>query len=152
MRPGVSDELAGGLAFVAAEIVGDHDVAGGEGRHKALADPGGEAVTVDRSVEDERGYDTVVAEASEKGQSLPAPVRNMCDQSTAPRGPAAGPGHVGLHPPSAGQLIPRINRFSRLDIQKYQSLGVKPMLVQLPPGAEPRHLRAQLFAGHQRFS
>ena len=151
MRARVSDELAGRLTFVAAEIVGNHDVSRCQDRGEALADPGGESVSIDRPVQHEGGYDAVVAQPGEEGQSLPVPVRNMCDQATAPRGPAAGPGHVGLHPSSAGQLIPRINCFSRLDIYENQSLGVKPRLVRLPPGPEPRHLRAKLFAGHQRF-
>ena len=136
MRARVSDELAGRLTFVAAEIVGNHDVARCQDRGEALADPGGESVSIDRPVQHEGGYDAVVAQPGEEGQSLPVPVRNMCDQATAPRGPAAGPGHVGLHP-----------RF----IYENQSLGVKPMLVRLPPGPEPRHLRAKLFSGHQRF-
>jgi hypothetical protein len=48
-------------------------------------------------------------------------------------------------------LIPRINCFSRLDIQEYQPLGVKPMPVFLPALPEARHFRAQRRAGHQSF-
>ena len=136
MRPGISDELAGRLAFVTAQIVGNHDVAGGEGRHQALADPSREAVTVDRPVKDERGYDAVVAQSGEEGQGLPVAVRNMGREPLAPRSPAASAGHVGLDPSL---------------IYKNQSLGIKSVLVRLPPDPEPRHLRAKPLAGHQRF-
>ena len=163
MRPGLSNALAGRLTFVAAEVVGNHDVAGCEGRHQALADPGGEAVTVDRPVENEWRHDAVVTQSGEEGQASafrsdqwrscldPVAMREVCCAPPAPRGPTASPCHVGLDPPSAGQLIPRINCFPRLDIQEYQALGVKAMLMRAPPGPEPRHLRAKLLAGHQRF-
>ena len=66
MCPGLSDELAGRLALVAAEVVGNHDVAGSESWHKALADPGGEAVTVDWPVQNEGGDDAVVTQPGEE--------------------------------------------------------------------------------------
>lgn len=136
MRARVSDELAGRLTFVAAEIVGNHDVARCQDRGEALADPGGESVSIDRPVQHEGGYDAVVAQPGEEGQCLPVAVGNMCGEPHASPGPTAGPGHIGLDPSL---------------IYENQSLGVKPMLVRLPPGPEPRHLRAKLFAGHQRF-
>jgi len=116
---------------VAGEVVGNHDVAGCQCRHKALADPGGEAVAVDRPVENEAGDDAVVAQPCEEGQGLPVAVRDVCCEPLAPRSPTAGPGHVGLDP-----------RF----IQEYQALRVKAMLMRFPPGPEPRHLRTQLLA------
>ena len=152
MRARVADELAGGLAFVAAEIVGNHDVTGREGRDEALVDPSGEAVAADWPVEHEGGHDAVMTQPGQERQGLPVTVRDMGRQARAAQAPATGPRHVGLDPPSAGQLIPQINCFSRLDIQKYQTLGIKSMLVLLPALPEPRHLRAQLFAGHHGFS
>ena len=118
MRPGLSNELAGRLTFVAAEVVGNHDVAGCEGRHEALADPGGEGVSIDRPVENEGRDDAVVTQPCEeepapdliRGQRFPMPVRDVCCEPPAPRSPTAGPGHVGLDP-----------RF----VNKDQALGVK---------------------------
>lgn len=136
MRPGISDELAGRLAFVTAQIVGNHDVTGGEGRHQALTDPGCEAVTIDWPVEDERGYDAVVAQSGQKGQGFPVAVRNMGREPLALRSPATSAGHVGLDPGL---------------IYKNQSLGIKPVLMRFPPDPEPRHLRAKLLAGQQGF-
>jgi len=136
MRARVADELAGRLAFVAAEVVGDHDVAGGQGRDQALVHPGGEAVAVDRPVQDEGCDDAVMAQPGQEGQCLPVTVRDMGRKPCATLAPATGPGHVGLDPSF---------------IQKYQTLGIKSMLVLLPALPEPRHLRAQLFAGHHGF-
>ena len=52
MRGRVPDELAGRLTFVAARTVGNHDVVGCQDRGKALADPGGEGVSVVRPVDE----------------------------------------------------------------------------------------------------
>ena len=136
MRARVADELAGGLAFVAAEIVGNHDVTGREGRDEALVDPSGEAVAADWPVEHEGGHDAVMTQPGQERQGLPVTVRDMGRQARAAQAPATGPRHVGLDP---------------CFIQKYQTLGIKSMLVLLPALPEPRHLRAQLFAGHHGF-
>ena len=45
------DQLANGMPFVAAEIVHDHEVAGGEGRHEKLLDIDAEAGAVNRPVD-----------------------------------------------------------------------------------------------------
>ena len=55
-------------------------------------------------------------------------------QSPALRGPSASAGHVGFDPDF---------------VNEDQSLGVKPVLMRLPPRTEPRHFRADLLAGHQ---
>ena len=49
--PCVSDQFPGGQPFVTPKIVSDDNIAGGQCRHEALADPGGEGVTVDRPVQ-----------------------------------------------------------------------------------------------------
>jgi hypothetical protein len=48
---GRTNELAHGFAFVAAEIVHDHDIAGAKRGGEDLLDIGREALTVDRTVE-----------------------------------------------------------------------------------------------------
>ena len=98
MCASVSDQLSGRQAFVATEIVGDDNVAGGECRGEALLDPGGEHLAIDRPIQNEGSDDAIVAQAGQKGQGLPMPVRDVGGQSLALRGPAAGPGHVGLDP------------------------------------------------------
>ena len=142
MRARCADEVSCGLALVAPRVVGDHDVAGREGRDEALRDPGGEAVAVDRPIQHEGCHDAVMAQPSEESEGLPMPMRDMGRKPRAAQAPTSGPRHVGLDPSSAGQLIPRINCFSRLDVQEYQPLGVKPMLVFLPALPEARHFRA----------
>lgn len=134
MRACVADELPGGSAFMAAEVVGDDHVAGGEGRDEALRDPGGEHLAIDRPVQHEGRDNAVVAQPGEEGQGLPVPMRDMRRQPLAPRGPAAGPGHVGLDPGF---------------INEDQASGVEPVLMRPPSRPEPRHLRTQLFTSHQ---
>ena len=133
---GVADQLAGGRAFVAAEVVGDDDVAWGERRGEALADPGGEGVAIDRPVQNEGRDDPVVAQPGQEGECLPVSVRDMGDEPLAAQAPATGPGHVGLDPGF---------------IDKDQSPGIKPGLMHPPACPEPRHLRAHLLGCHQRF-
>ncbi len=59
---GGADGAADGLAFVAAEIVHDDDVAGLERRDEELLDIGAEALAVDRPVEDAGRIDPVAAQ------------------------------------------------------------------------------------------
>jgi hypothetical protein len=98
MRPGIADQLALRRSFVAAEIVGNDDVAGREGRGESLVDPGGEHLAVDRPDQHEGGDDPVMAQAGQEGQGLPVTVRDMRCQTFVLRGPAAGPRPVGLDP------------------------------------------------------
>ena len=49
---GAADQPPHGLAFVAAEIVHDDDVAGAQGRQEELLDIGAKAGAVDRAVDD----------------------------------------------------------------------------------------------------
>lgn len=136
MRPCVADQLTSGQAFVAAKVIGDDDIAGRQCWGEALADPGGEGIPVDRPVQNEGCHDVVVTHSGQECQGFPVPVRDMGCQSLAPRGPAASPGHVGLDPGF---------------IDEDQSLGIKPMLMRPPARPAPRHLRAHLLTGHQRF-
>ena len=130
------DKLARGLAFMASEVVGDDDIAGGQGRQEAILHPGGEGIAVDRAIQDEGGDNPVVAQPGEEGQGFPVPVRHKGREPFAARAPATGSGHVGLDP---------------CLICKYQSFRIKLVLMGAPPGPEPRHFRAHLFAGHQSF-
>ena len=127
MRARCADEVSCGLALVATKVVCDHDVAGREGRDEALRDPGGEAVAVDRPIQNEGCHDAVMAQPSEESEGLPMPMRDMGRKPRAAQAPTSGLRHVGLDPGF---------------VQEYQPLGVKPMLVFLPALPEARHFRA----------
>ena len=86
---GRPDHLPDGGRLVRAEIVHDDDVAGLEHRHELLLDPGAEAVTVDRPIEDARGRQPVPAQRAEKGQRLPVAMRGKAAQAFAFEAPSA---------------------------------------------------------------
>src|SRR4029450_13017081 len=56
-----------------------------------------EQVSVDCTVDDERGGQAVAAQCAHKGCRLPMPMRHSCDQEMAAFCPAIAPCHVGLH-------------------------------------------------------
>ncbi len=131
-----ADQLANHPAFVAAEIVHDHDVAGGQGRHQELLDIGAEAGAVDRPVDNAGCGDPVATQGGQKGQGAPSPVRHLGDQASAAGAAPMSPGHVGLGPGL---------------VDKHQALRVKPVLVLFPPGAAPGDVGPVLLAGVQAF-
>ena len=55
------------LAFVAAEIVEDDDIAFGEGRSQYLLDIEGEEFAVDGAIDDPRGIDAIDPQGCELG-------------------------------------------------------------------------------------
>ena len=69
-----SDDGAGGLAFVAAEVVKDDDIARREGRSENLLDVEEEGFAVDRPVDHPRRINPVVAQRGDEGQGLPMAV------------------------------------------------------------------------------
>ena len=69
---GGADRSADRLAFVAAEIVHDDDVAGGQGGQQALLDIGEKADAVDRPVDDAGRLDAVTAQRCQESQGAPA--------------------------------------------------------------------------------
>lgn len=70
MRAPGADGGAGGLALVAAEVVHDHHVAGGEGGSQDLLDIDEEGLAVDRPVGHEGGVDAVAAQGGDEGQGV----------------------------------------------------------------------------------
>lgn len=62
---------------MASKIVGDHHVAGCEGRGEALLDPGCEHLAVDRAIQHEGCNDAVVTQPGQEGQGFPVPVRDV---------------------------------------------------------------------------
>lgn len=88
----VADGFAGGLAFVAAEIVHDDDVAQSERWDQELLDVGEVLLAVDWTVEEAGGVDPIDAQRGEEDERAPAAVRRLADQllAAAPS-PGAGP-------------------------------------------------------------
>jgi hypothetical protein len=98
----VGSRLANGAsrcpAFVAAEIVEDHDIPFGEGRSQYLLDVESEEFAVDGAIDDPRGIDAIDPQGCDEGERLPVTVRNPRCQALSPRSPAAQRCHVGLDP------------------------------------------------------
>lgn len=130
--PDLTDGLPGFLSLVASQIVEDDDVALCQRWDERLLEPGG----IDRAVQNQRRHDAVVPQPSQEGQRLPMAVGNLGQIGLATRTPAAGPGHVGLHPGL---------------IDEDQALWINPVLMSLPACPEPGQLRPILLLGHQRF-
>jgi len=133
---GRADRLADGLALMAAEVVHDDDIAGRERRHEELLDPGGEALAVDRSIEDARRVDPVMTQRCEEGQRAPFAERCPGDELLPAWRPAPDRCHVGLRPGL---------------VDEDETLGIKPPLILLPLRPPARDPRPQLLDGEQRF-
>ena len=69
-----SDGGAGGLGFVAAEVVQNDDIAWREGRGEDLLDIEEEEFAVDRAVDHPGRIDAVMAQGGDEGQGLPVAV------------------------------------------------------------------------------
>ena len=136
MRARVADRLPGGQALMAAKIIGDDDVARSEFRDEALADPGGEGITVDRPVQNEGGNDTVVTQPRQEGQGLPVPMRGFPDEPLAASAPASERRHVGLGPSLVDE-----DQAGRIDRR----------LMRFPARSPPGDVRPVLYAGKRGF-
>ena len=130
------DDGAGGLAFVAAEVVQDDDVSLREGRGENLLDVEEEGFAVDRSIDHPRRIDPVMAQRGDEGQGLPMAVGRVGLKPSSPRAPTPQGRHVGLHPGLVDEHQPR---------------GGDSALMGLPSRPFSRHVRTRLFLGQQRF-
>ena len=136
VRSGIADRVAGGLAFVASQIVQNDDVTSFQGWNQALLHPRGECTAVDGAIEHKGGDDAVAAQTGQKGQRLPVTMRNLCNQRLSTLAPAAGARHVGFDPGFVNEDKP---------------IRIKSMLMGLPACPEPGHLRPVLLVCHQGF-
>lgn len=136
MGAGRADRLPHGLAFVAAEVVHHHHVAGRERRDQDALDIGAEDVAVHRAVEDPGRVDPVVAQGGDEGGGIPVPEGSRAGQSFAFRCPSTQWSHVRLHPSL---------------VDEDQARRVDPALMALPPVAAALHVRAFAFIGDQRL-
>jgi len=117
MRAFGADGMAGCFAFVAAEIVEDHDIALGQRRGEDLGGIDGEELAVDGTVDDPRRADPIKTQRGNEGHGLPMAVRHHCVESLASRSPATQRRHVGFDPGLVNEDQPR---------------GVNLVLVRLP--------------------
>jgi hypothetical protein len=124
------------LAFVAAEIVEDHDIAFGKGRSQYLLDVEGEEFPVDGAVDDPRGIDAIDPQSGDEGECLPVTVRNTRREALSARSPAAQRCHVGLDPGL---------------IEEGEASRVDAMLMGLPALPLARDVRPILLGGQNAF-
>ena len=76
-RPGGFDGDADAIYLVGSEIVGDHDVAGPQGRHEDLLDVGEKAEAVHRAVEHAGRGESGDAETRDERTRLPVALRRV---------------------------------------------------------------------------
>jgi len=124
------------LAFVAAEIVDDDDIAGFECWNKNLFDVSQEAFAVDRPIDHAGSINAVVPQRCQEGQRSPTPLRNLGQEFAAARRPAAKSRHVGLRPGL---------------VDEDQARRIKPILILLPLRSPPGHVGPILLGGEQSF-
>lgn len=130
------DGAAHGVSLVAAEIVENHDVAFGEGRHEDFLDIEGEEFAIDRPVDDPGRIDPVAAQGGDEGQGFPVAVWDRCSEALAARRPAPECRHIRLDPGF---------------IEKDQPAGFDPLLVGLPAQPLAGNVRSRLLSRQNRF-
>lgn len=135
-RAGLADGLAHGLAFVAAQVVHDDDVASRERRYEELLDISGEELAVDRSVDHARCVDPVATQGGKEGERAPFAERRFGMEPFAASGATMGAGHVGFSPGL---------------VDEDEAPGIKPALIFAPLCSPSGDLRTILLAGDQAF-
>ena len=137
-KPGACglDRLAHRLSFVRSQIVENDDVVGLESWDQELLDIGAKALAVDRTVEQARRLDAVVAQGGEKGRGVPMPMRDLVDEPLAARRPAVKPRHVGLGPGL---------------VEKEQALRINALLIGAPSPPMTAYVRAIALVRDERL-
>jgi hypothetical protein len=133
---GRPESLANGFAFVAAEIVQDHQITWPKGGNQHFLDVGSEALAVDRTVDEPGRIDAIVTQRGDEGRGLLVAMRNLDHEPFALRRPSPKRLHVGLRP----RLVDE-DQTSRIDL----ALTVHPL------DAPPRDVRSVAFAGDHGF-
>jgi hypothetical protein len=121
---------------VRAEVVHDDDIAVPQGRDQNLLDVEKEGFAVDRSLDEPRSGDAIVAQSSHEGHGLPATVRYLgFDALTAWR-PAPQRRHIGFGPGL---------------IDEHQPGGIDPILILGPLRPSAGDIGTILLGGNQRL-
>jgi hypothetical protein len=101
MRRWAPEDGAGDVAFVAAEVVQDDDIARRDARGENLLDVEEEGFAVDRPIDHPGRINPVVAQRGDEGQGFPMAVGRAGLKPSLSRPPAAQGRHVRLHPEPA---------------------------------------------------
>ncbi len=118
------------------EIVHDHDVAGLEAGNEDPLDINQEAFAIDRTIEQPRRLDPVLAERGQESHGVPVSERRRPWQALTAGRPAPKRGHVGLGP-------------GFIDEDQAGRVDARPIFQPLHPAA--RDIRAIPLAGDQRL-
>lgn len=133
MCAGFANSRSHGFALMAAKVVHDDDVASLKGRHEDFLDVEEKALSVDRAIDEPRGFDAVMPERSKKSHRNPMTVRRPGLNALALDTPAAQWGHVGFSPGL---------------VDEDQSRGINSLLIGDPSGA-PSFYVGTLLLGRQ---
>jgi hypothetical protein len=133
---GRPDHLSDGASLVGAQIVHDDDVAGFQTGNEDLFDIDQEALGVDRTVEQPRRLDPVMAERGQEGHGVPVAERRRPWQALSARRPAPQRRHVGLGP-------------GLVDEDQAGWVDARSVFQPLRPAADD--IRPALLAGNQRL-
>src|ERR1700730_18590960 len=131
------DRGTNGSALVAAEIIQDDDVAWPKRWDENFFDVETEGLAVDRTVENPRSLDAIMAESGEEGQGLPMAVRNLGMKPLTPSAPAAQRRrHIRLGPGF---------------VDEDETARINLCLTRLPSAAATGDVQAVLLAGCDGF-
>ena len=136
------------------EVVQDHDISLVQGRGQLGFDVEVEEFPVYRPADDPRRVQPIMAQCGDEGLGLPMAKGRVIDQTRSAWGPSSGLGPVGLERSSAGVSIPRIDPFSRIDINKCQPcqhVAHEGLPVSDPDLAGQCHIRPLLLDRPQVF-
>jgi hypothetical protein len=133
---GSADGAANRLAFVAAQIVEDDNIAGPKSWPEKLLDVSHEADRIDRTIEDAGRVNAIAAQGGEEGHGFPVPVRDARRKSPFAQSPAPDRGHVGFRP---------------CLVDEDKALGVEASLIFLPPCPEAGDVKTLLLAWQNAF-
>ena len=122
--------------FVAAEVVGYHDIARLQGRTQHFLDVVKEGLAVHRAVQEPGSLDPVRAQGGDEGVGVPVTMGGVVHAALALGSPAVAPGHAGGH---AGL------------IKKNELLAALLLLSLSPLLSGQAHVFSFLLAGAQSF-
>jgi hypothetical protein len=136
LGPYRANELTHGFAFVAAEIVHDHDIAGLQRRKENLLHIELKAVAIDRPLDEPRRVDPVMTQSRQEGHCLPTAVWNFACKPLATWRPSPQWCHVG---PGPGF------------VDEDQPLRIDTTLIFYPLRSLSRYVATIAFASHHAF-
>lgn len=136
MRTGDANGGADGLAFVAAEIVHDDDIAGTKRGNENRFDVEEKALAIDGTIDQPWRIDTVIPERRQEGHRVPVAVRCLGFQALSTRAPAAQGRHVCFGPGL---------------INEDQPFWINAFLILCPLAASSSNVRTILLFGQKCF-